>query len=80
MLLSHCGRVSSKSSSLSLYYNSPEPAIICIKCRFAINHTRAPWYPGDKYHISKSARRGLKPLIYSPNFPNPKTPPLRSVV
>ncbi|KAI3573454.1 hypothetical protein IWW34DRAFT_144155 [Fusarium oxysporum f. sp. albedinis] len=28
-----------KLESLGLYYNSPEPAIICIKCGFAINPT-----------------------------------------
>ncbi|KAI8406177.1 hypothetical protein FOFC_13646 [Fusarium oxysporum] len=66
-----------KLESLSLYYNSPEPAIICVECGFAINPTRAPRHPGDKHHITKSARRGLKPLIYSLNLPNPETLPLR---
>ncbi|KNB16642.1 hypothetical protein FOXG_14459 [Fusarium oxysporum f. sp. lycopersici 4287] len=66
-----------KLESLGLYYNSPEPAIICIECSFAINPTRAPRHPGDKHHIPKSARRGLKPLIYSLNLPNPETLPLR---
>ncbi|KNB18453.1 hypothetical protein FOXG_22240 [Fusarium oxysporum f. sp. lycopersici 4287] len=66
-----------KLESLGLYYNSPEPAIICIGCSFAINPTRAPRHPGDKHHIPKSARRGLKPLIYSLNLPNPETLPLR---
>ncbi|KAG6996471.1 hypothetical protein FocnCong_v014856 [Fusarium oxysporum f. sp. conglutinans] len=66
-----------KLESLGLYYNSPEPAIICIECGFAINPTRAPRHPGDKHHIPKSARRGLKPLIYSLNLPNPETLPLR---
>ncbi|RYC79901.1 hypothetical protein BFJ63_vAg17214 [Fusarium oxysporum f. sp. narcissi] len=66
-----------KLESLGLYYNSPEPAIICIECGFAINPTRAPRHPGYKHHITKSARRGLKPLIYSLNLPNPETLPLR---
>ncbi|KAG4279075.1 hypothetical protein FPRO04_13760 [Fusarium proliferatum] len=66
-----------KLENLGLYYNSPEPAIICIECGFAINLTRAPRRPGDKHHIPKSARRGLKPLIYSLNLPNPETLPLR---
>ncbi|KAH7186847.1 hypothetical protein DER44DRAFT_754195 [Fusarium oxysporum] len=66
-----------KLESLGLYYNSPEPAIICVECGFAINPTRAPRHPGDKHHIPKSARRGLKPLIYSLNLPNPETLPLR---
>ncbi|KAJ9413221.1 hypothetical protein QL093DRAFT_2510726, partial [Fusarium oxysporum] len=56
-----------------LYYNSPEPAIICIKYGFAINPTRTPRHLGDKHHIPKSARRGLKLLIYSLNLSNPKT-------
>ncbi|KNB04657.1 hypothetical protein FOXG_06708 [Fusarium oxysporum f. sp. lycopersici 4287] len=67
-----------KLESLGLYYNSPEPAIICVECGFAINPARAPRHPGDKHHITKSARRGLKPLIYSLNLPNPETLPLRS--
>ncbi|EXK79045.1 hypothetical protein FOQG_16313 [Fusarium oxysporum f. sp. raphani 54005] len=67
-----------KLESLGLYYNSPEPAIICIECGFAINPTRAPRHPGDKHHIPKAARRGLKHLIYSLNLPNPETLPLRS--
>ncbi|KAJ9412270.1 hypothetical protein QL093DRAFT_2595623 [Fusarium oxysporum] len=66
-----------KLESLGLYYNSPEPAIICVECGFAINPTRAPRHPGDKHHITKSARRGLKPLIYSLNLPNPETLPLQ---
>ncbi|RKL06838.1 hypothetical protein BFJ70_g16974 [Fusarium oxysporum] len=66
-----------KLESLGLYYNSPEPAIICVECGFAINPTRAPRHPGDKHHITKSACRGLKPLIYSLNLPNPETLPLR---
>ncbi|KAJ0134858.1 Zinc finger and BTB domain-containing protein 16 [Fusarium oxysporum f. sp. albedinis] len=61
-----------KLESLGLYYNSPEPAIICVECGFAINPTRAPRHPGDKHHITKSARRGLKPLIYSLNLQNPR--------
>ncbi|KAJ0131131.1 Uncharacterized protein HZ326_25766, partial [Fusarium oxysporum f. sp. albedinis] len=66
-----------KLESLGLYFNSPEPAIICVECGFAINPTRAPRHPGDKHHITKSARRGLKPLIYSLTLPNPETLPLR---
>ncbi|KAF5704802.1 hypothetical protein FMUND_12351 [Fusarium mundagurra] len=66
-----------KLESLGLYYNSPEPAIICVECGFAIDPTRAPRHPGDKHHITKSARRGLKPLLYSVNLPNPETLPLR---
>ncbi|PCD25850.1 hypothetical protein AU210_012284 [Fusarium oxysporum f. sp. radicis-cucumerinum] len=67
-----------KLESLGLHYNSPEPAIICIECGFAVNPTRAPRHPGDKHHIPKSARRGLKPLIYSLNLPDPETLPLRT--
>ncbi|EXK26089.1 hypothetical protein FOMG_17314 [Fusarium oxysporum f. sp. melonis 26406] len=40
-----------KLESLGLYYNLPEPAIICIEYGFAINPTRAPRHPGDKHHI-----------------------------
>ncbi|KAJ0138286.1 Phosphatidylinositide phosphatase SAC2 [Fusarium oxysporum f. sp. albedinis] len=49
-----------KLESLGLYYNSPEPAIICIECGFAINPTCAPRHPGDRHHIPKSARRVSK--------------------
>ncbi|EXL64149.1 hypothetical protein FOPG_19581, partial [Fusarium oxysporum f. sp. conglutinans race 2 54008] len=54
-----------KLENLGLHYNSPEPAVICIECGFAINPTPAPRHPGDKHHIPKSARPGMKPLIYS---------------
>ncbi|TXB96452.1 hypothetical protein FocTR4_00012008 [Fusarium oxysporum f. sp. cubense] len=59
MLLSHCGQVSSKSSSLGLYYNSPEPAIIYIKCGFAINPIHAPRYPGNKHYLFADERARL---------------------
>ncbi|KAI3567768.1 hypothetical protein IWW34DRAFT_825181 [Fusarium oxysporum f. sp. albedinis] len=63
--------------SLGLYYNSPELAIICIECGFAINPICALHYLGDKHHITKSACRGLKLLIYSLNLLNLETLPLR---
>jgi hypothetical protein len=66
-----------KLENLGVYYNSAEPAIICIKCSFAINPTRAPRHPGDKHHVPKPARRGLKSLICFLNLPNPETLPLR---
>ncbi|KAH7235308.1 hypothetical protein BKA59DRAFT_363362, partial [Fusarium tricinctum] len=61
-----------KLESLGLYYNSPEPAIIYVEYGFAINPTRVPRHLGDKHYIPKSARRGLKPLIYSLNLLNPE--------
>ncbi|KAM0361930.1 hypothetical protein ACHAPK_011646, partial [Fusarium culmorum] len=66
-----------KLENLGLYYNSAEPAIICIQCGFAINPTRASRHPGDKHHVPKPVRRGLKSLICSLNLPNPETLPLR---
>jgi hypothetical protein len=66
-----------KLESLGLYYNSPEPAIIYIKCGFAINPIHARRYPGNKHYIPMSACRSLKSLIYSLNLPNLETLPLR---
>ncbi|KAJ9419623.1 hypothetical protein QL093DRAFT_2370617, partial [Fusarium oxysporum] len=41
-----------KLESLGLYYNSPEPAIICVECGFAINPT-VPITTGNstQYHF-----------------------------
>ncbi|KAH7169554.1 hypothetical protein DER46DRAFT_600514, partial [Fusarium sp. MPI-SDFR-AT-0072] len=44
--------------------------------RLRRNPMRAPPHPGNEHHTPKSARRGLKPLIYSLNLPNPETLPL----
>ncbi|KAH7230962.1 hypothetical protein BKA59DRAFT_535988, partial [Fusarium tricinctum] len=57
--------------SLGLYYNSPEQAIICIKCGFALSPRRASEHPGKKHGIARSARHGLKPLLGSLNLPDP---------
>ncbi|KAF4470866.1 hypothetical protein FALBO_2224, partial [Fusarium albosuccineum] len=62
---------------LGLHYNSPEPAIICTQCGFAINPNRASRHPGDKHDIPKSARWGLKPLISSLALPDPASLALR---
>ncbi|KAH7237970.1 hypothetical protein B0J15DRAFT_569755 [Fusarium solani] len=66
-----------KLEKLGLYRNVPEPAIICVRCGFAINPKRASRHPSDKHHVPKSARYGLKPLIRSLNLPDPETLPLR---
>ncbi|KAH7204956.1 hypothetical protein BKA60DRAFT_624698 [Fusarium oxysporum] len=62
-----------KLERLSLYYNLPEVAIICTKCGFALSPKRASEHPGKKHGITRSARHGLKPLLYSLNLPDPDT-------
>ncbi|RGP58116.1 hypothetical protein FSPOR_11930, partial [Fusarium sporotrichioides] len=62
-----------KLETLGLYYNSPEQAIICMKCSFALSPRRASEHPGKKHGIARSARHGLKPLLSSLNLPDPDT-------
>ncbi|KAJ9419479.1 hypothetical protein QL093DRAFT_2565545 [Fusarium oxysporum] len=57
-----------KLKNLGLYYNSPEPAIIYIKCGFAINPIRMPHHLGDKHYITKSACRGSAYKHYNLRF------------
>ncbi|ENH65696.1 hypothetical protein FOC1_g10000190, partial [Fusarium oxysporum f. sp. cubense race 1] len=51
-----------KLESLGLYYNSPEPAIIYIKCGFAINPIHTPRYPGNKHYLFADERARLKEI------------------
>lgn len=61
-----------KREELGLFYNQPEPAIICNKqCSFAINPKRTSQHPGDKHDVVKPARRGHKPLICLLSLPDP---------
>ena len=63
-----------KLSRLNLYFNSPEPAIICKGCGYAItaDKGRVSRHLGEIHQFDKLARRGLNKLIRSLNLPDPK--------
>lgn len=65
--------------NLGLYCNVPEPAILCIKCGFALkaDGDRVSRHLGEKHDVAKSARRGLNSLIRSLNLPDPNGLSLR---
>ncbi|KAJ3454045.1 hypothetical protein MRS44_018677 [Fusarium solani] len=65
---------------LGLYLNQPEPAILCIQCKFALkaDGDRVSRHLGERHGISKLARRGLGPFIRTLRLPDPKTLPVRS--
>jgi hypothetical protein len=65
--------------NLGLYLNRPEPAIICVQCKFAIKPDGdcISRHLGERHGISKSARRGLGPFIRSLRLPDPETLPTR---
>ncbi|KAI8411163.1 hypothetical protein FOFC_07757 [Fusarium oxysporum] len=65
---------------LGLYLNQPEPAILCIQCKFALkaDGDRVSRHLGERHGISKLARRGLGPFIRTLCLPDPKTLPMRS--
>ncbi|GKU09814.1 unnamed protein product, partial [Fusarium langsethiae] len=62
-----------------LYLNQPEPAILCIQCKFALkaDGDRVSRHLGERHGISKLARRGLGPFIRALRLPDPKTLPVR---
>lgn len=65
--------------ALGLYLNSPEPAIICRLCRFALKPfgDRVTRHLGEKHDVPKAARRGLTAFIRSLDLPDPNKLPLR---
>ncbi|PON20041.1 hypothetical protein TGAM01_v211085 [Trichoderma gamsii] len=70
--------IEEKLRSFGLYYNQPEPAIICISCGFALktNTDRVSRHLGEAHEIARKARRGLNRLVQSLNLPDPgKLPP-----
>ncbi|KAL3588064.1 hypothetical protein FPOAC2_13963 [Fusarium poae] len=62
-----------------LYLNQPEPAILCIQCKFALkaDGDRVSRHLGERHGISKLARRGPGLLIRALRLPDPKTLPVR---
>ncbi|KAI8401260.1 hypothetical protein FOFC_18129 [Fusarium oxysporum] len=65
--------------SLGLYLSQPEPAIICIQCKFALKPDGdcTSRHLGERHGISKPARRGLGLFIRSLHLPDPETLPVR---
>ncbi|KAJ0132428.1 Uncharacterized protein HZ326_24490 [Fusarium oxysporum f. sp. albedinis] len=74
------GAMIEQLESLGLYLNQPEPAIICIQCKFAlkVDGDRVSRHLGERHGISKLARRGLGPFIRTLRLPDPETLPVRS--
>lgn len=61
-------------AALELYYNeSPEPAIICIRCGYALKPggDRVSRHLGEKHDVPKPRRRGLNQLVRSLGLPDP---------
>ncbi|RYC79215.1 hypothetical protein BFJ63_vAg17907 [Fusarium oxysporum f. sp. narcissi] len=67
-------------NSLGLYLNQPEPAILCIHCKFALkaDGDRVSRHLGERHGISKLARRGLDAFIHTLRLPDTETLPVRS--
>lgn len=59
--------------SLGLLLNSPEPAIICRSCRFALapSEHRISRHLAEKHNVPKLARHGLSDCIRALNLPDP---------
>ncbi|KJZ70995.1 hypothetical protein HIM_09606 [Hirsutella minnesotensis 3608] len=59
--------------ALGLYYNEPEPAVLCIRCGFALKTgtDRVSRHLGEKHGITRKARRGLNRLVRSLQLPEP---------
>ena len=73
------GSVSRRLTALGLYQNHPEPAIICCRCRYALQASgeavvKHLW---EKYQIPPDARKGLTPFVKSLRLPNPNQLPRR---
>ncbi|KAG5788003.1 hypothetical protein H9Q69_012933 [Fusarium xylarioides] len=64
-------------NSLGLYLNQPEPAMLCIHCKFALkaDGDRVSRHLGERHGISKLARRGLNAFIHTLRLPDPETLP-----
>ncbi|KAI8648060.1 hypothetical protein NCS56_01537500 [Fusarium sp. Ph1] len=63
-----------KLGRLGLYFNEPEPAIICTGYGYAIiaDKDRVSRHLGEIHQFDKPAHRGLNKLIRSLNLPDPK--------
>lgn len=66
--------------ALGLYYNEPEPAILCTRCGFALktDADRVSRHLGEKHDITRKARWGLNKLVQSLQLPDPTALPTRS--
>ncbi|RGP61048.1 hypothetical protein FLONG3_10653 [Fusarium longipes] len=63
-----------KLASLDLYYNQwPEPAIIYVRCGFALKPgtDRVSRHLGEKHNVPKQLRYGLNQLVQSLGLPDP---------
>lgn len=60
--------------SLGLFFNEPEPAIICTRCVFALkaDSDRVSRHLGERHGLARQDRLGLNKLIRSLQIPDPK--------
>ncbi|KAK6221466.1 hypothetical protein QIS74_04759 [Colletotrichum tabaci] len=67
-------------NALGLCLNTPEPALICRLCGYALKPfgERASRHLAEKHDVPKSERRGLSGLVKSIGLPDPNDIPLRS--
>ncbi|KAK2005291.1 hypothetical protein LZ32DRAFT_546376, partial [Colletotrichum eremochloae] len=67
-------------NALSLCLNTPEPALICRPCGYALKPFReqVSRHLTEKHDVPKSERRGLSRLVKSIRLPDPNDIPLRS--
>jgi hypothetical protein len=59
--------------ALHLHINSPEPALICRVCAYALQTTgdRVTKHLWEKHQVPKEMRHGLTPFIHSLRLPDP---------
>jgi hypothetical protein len=64
---------------LVLFLNQPEPCIICIACRYALNPSAeaVSKHLWSVYETPPTARKGLNRMVKSLQFTNPSTLPVR---
>lgn len=77
--LSSTVEIDSKLSSLGLYYDRTELALICTRCKCALQPSdrAVSKHLGEKHGITRQARQGLNHFVQSLALPDPNDLPLR---
>lgn len=65
--------------ALDVHINAPEPALICCRCKYALQSSRdgVSKHLWERHREPLASRRGLTSLIKSLGLPDPNTLPLR---
>lgn len=71
--------VETKLKTLGLYINTPERAVICRRCQYALQPSgeAVTRHLGEKHNLPAKERRGLTAYIQSLKLPNPNNLPMR---